>query len=298
MGGRRRKAIKRDGDERRLWRIVPILIILGSNLLIMSAAGALPNLGPLNDLLALGQLGGQTPAKVAIQSNPEPPLVATPQAKCGPGSHEEPGVDGRVPAGSPPNGFDCNVTLVSHQGTSGGFKTLRYVDDNGRSCAFYDTALLFPINALKLDTSSVGVAVLDMSDPAHPVQTDTLTQPPMMSPHESLALNPKRGLLAAVLGNPGTYPGLVSIYDASNDCRHPVLQSTTLSARFGQRERLRARRPDVLRDRHRGTGGHGYRRHRPEEPAFDLAGQRPRPRDVAQRRRQIAPTSRTRAATC
>ena len=62
MGGRRRKAIKRDGDERRLWRIVPILIILGSNLLIMSAAGALPNLGPLNDLLALGQLGGQTPA--------------------------------------------------------------------------------------------------------------------------------------------------------------------------------------------------------------------------------------------
>jgi len=233
MGGRRRKAIKRDGDERRLWRIVPILIILGSNLLIMSAAGALPNLGPLNDLLALGQLGGQTPAKVAIQSNPEPPLVATPQAKCGPGSHEEPGVDGRVPAGSPPNGFDCNVTLVSHQGTSGGFKTLRYVDDNGRSCAFYDTALLFPINALKLDTSSVGVAVLDMSDPAHPVQTDTLTQPPMMSPHESLALNPKRGLLAAVLGNPGTYPGLVSIYDASNDCRHPVLQSTTLSARFG-----------------------------------------------------------------
>ena len=72
-----------------------------------------------------------------------------------------------------------------------------------------------------------------MSDPAHPVQTDTLTEPPMMSPHESLALNPKRGLLAAVLGNPSTYPGLVSIYDAHQDCRHPVLQSTALVARFG-----------------------------------------------------------------
>ena len=72
-----------------------------------------------------------------------------------------------------------------------------------------------------------------MSDPAHPVQTDMLTQLPMLSPHESLSLNPRRGLLAAVLGNPATAPGLVSIYDASQDCRHPVLDSTALVARFG-----------------------------------------------------------------
>src|SRR5438874_9657640 len=55
----------------------------------------------------------------------------------------------------------------------------------------------------------------------------------MLSPHESLNLNVKRGLLAAVLGNPATYPGLVSIYDAHADCRHPVLDSTALVARFG-----------------------------------------------------------------
>jgi hypothetical protein len=55
----------------------------------------------------------------------------------------------------------------------------------------------------------------------------------MLSPHESVALNTKRGLIAAVLGNPATYPGLVSIYDAHADCRHPVLQSTSLVARFG-----------------------------------------------------------------
>ena len=55
----------------------------------------------------------------------------------------------------------------------------------------------------------------------------------MMSPHESLSLNPRRGLLAPVLGNPSTYPGLVSIYDVSGDCRHPVLDSTALVARFG-----------------------------------------------------------------
>ena len=41
-----------------------------------------------------------------------------------------------------------------------------------------------------------------MSDPAHPVQTATLTELAMLSPHESLNLNPKRGLLAAVIGNP------------------------------------------------------------------------------------------------
>jgi LVIVD repeat-containing protein len=231
VGDRHPRSITRDTGGRRLWRLVPILIIVGSNLLVMSASGALP--GPLNDLLALGQGGGQTPEKVTIQRNAEPPLVATPQAKCATGSREEPGVQGRVPAGSAVNGLNCNATLVSHQGTSGGFKAFRYVDTLGHACAFYDTALLFPINALKLDSSSLGVAVLDMSDPSHPVQTDTLTQPPMMSPHESLSLNPKRGLLAAVLGNPTTYPGLVSIYDVSKDCRHPALQSTALVARFG-----------------------------------------------------------------
>ena len=80
---------------------------------------------------------------------------------------------------------------------------------------------------------SLGVAVLDMSDPAHPVQTATLTSVPMLSPHESLSLNAKRGLLAAVSGNPATYPGDVSFYSLAQDCRHPVLDYTGLIARFG-----------------------------------------------------------------
>ncbi len=72
-----------------------------------------------------------------------------------------------------------------------------------------------------------------MSNPARPRQTAKLTELPMNSPHESLALNTRRGLLAAVLGNPSTYPGMVSIYDVRSDCRHPKLQSTKLVARFG-----------------------------------------------------------------
>jgi hypothetical protein len=231
MRGRRRKAIKRGDSWRSLSRLAPILIILGSNLVVMSAAGALP--GPLNDLLALGQGGGQTPAKVAIQKPPEPPQTATPLVDCRAGDKKEPGVDGRVPNGSPPSGFYCNLDQVAHQGNTGGFKTLRYVDDSGHVCAFYDTALLFPINALKLDTNGHGVAVIDMSDPEHPKQTDTLSQPPMESPHESLALNQKRGLLAAVEGNPTAYPGVVSMYDASKDCRHPEEDFTLPLARLG-----------------------------------------------------------------
>ena len=195
------------------------------------ADGQLP--GPLNDLFAVGQGTGDTPAAVPVVTRPEPPFTATPLAPCGPGSRPEPGVDGRVPAGSAANGLWCNVTLVGHQGTEGGFKVLRYIDTQGHECAFYDTTLMFPLNAVNPSGGSEGVAVLDMSDPAHPVQTDTLTALPMLSPHESLNLNAKRGLLAAVNGNLSTYPGLVAIYDAHADCRHPVLQSTSLVARFG-----------------------------------------------------------------
>ena len=210
-----------------LWLVIPPSQV---------AKGQLP--GPLNDLLALGQAGGQTPEAAPVQRNPEPPLRATPRAHCGRGSHPLAGMQGRVPASainSPAaaHGYTCNLTLVAHQGQSGGFKVLRYIDRHRHECAFYDTALLFPINAFRLSGPSLGVAALDMSHPAHPVQTATLTELPMMSPHESLSLNPRRGLLAAVLGNPSTYPGLVSIYDVSGDCRHPVLDSTALVARFG-----------------------------------------------------------------
>src|SRR5947209_6668735 len=194
---------------------------------------------PPNDLLALGQGPGQQPATVPVQPNQEPPLTPSPRAVCGKGSHPLSGIQGRVPASAlntpaGRNGYTCNLSAISHQGQSGGFKVLRYIDTQGHECAFYDTALLYPTNAITLTgPPSQGVAVLDMSYPSHPVQTATLTTPPMLSPHESLSLNARRGLLAAVLGNPSTHPGLVSIYDVSRDCRHPIEDSTAPVARFG-----------------------------------------------------------------
>src|SRR3954453_17630732 len=211
-----------------------VLAIAGIALLVaLSAATALGQGNPLNDLFAIGLGEGDAPAGVPIERREEPPLAATPRAQCGPGSKREPGIQGRVPAGSNKDGFNCNTSLVAHQGTEGGFKTLRYIDPQGHECAFYDTTLLFPTNAANVGGGSHGVAVLDMTDPAHPKQTATLDAPPMVSPHESLALNARRGLLAAVNGNPSTSPGLVAIYDVSGDCRNPVMQSLAPVARWG-----------------------------------------------------------------
>jgi hypothetical protein len=210
-----------------------LLAAVLAGLALAAPAAAQGPFGPLNDLATLGQGGGQTPDRVPTQHNPEPPLAAVPRAKCRAGDRQEPGVQGRVPKDTATKGFTCNVDLLAHQGNSGGFKVLRYIDTKGRECAFYDTSLLFPLSAIRFDLDSPGVAVIDMSNPAKPVQTDTLTEPPMLSPHESLVVNAKRGLVAAVLGNPATAPGLVSIYDASQDCRHPVLQSTAQVARYG-----------------------------------------------------------------
>lgn len=219
-----------------LLRAAVVAVAVSSASAATAVAQAPSPFGPLpgpNDLFALGQGAGDTPTPAPLQDPPEPPLAATQVVACGPGSHPEPGIDGRVPAGSGDNGLSCNTTEVAHQGTSGGFKVLRYIDAQGHECAFYDTALLFPTNAINPGGPSLGVAVLDMSDPAHPVQTDTLSTPSMLTPHESLNLNVKRGLLAAVNGNPATEPGLVAMYDVHADCRHPVLDFSLPLAKFG-----------------------------------------------------------------
>lgn len=159
-------------------------------------------------------------------------LSAVPQADCGPGSQPETAQQGRVPAADYESGradepYTCNTELVAHHNTTGGFKVLRYVDANGTECAFYDSTLFFPFDFQTQASEGAGVVVLDMTDPANPVQTTTLTTPAMLSPHESLVLNQRRGLLAAVAGNAATYPGVVDVYDVSEDCTQPAVQSST-----------------------------------------------------------------------
>lgn len=184
-----------------------------------------------------------TAAGAAAQSNirpGEPPLVPTPGVACtGADDRPETGLQGRVSredhdSGRAAAGFACNAELVGSYrsegvtpdtfGSIGGFKTLRYVDAAGNECAYFDSTLLFPTNAVD---ATVGVTVLDMADPANPVPTAQLVTPGMDQPHESLVLSQERGILAAVTGTLSTSVGILDIYDVSQDCRQPVLQSTS-----------------------------------------------------------------------
>jgi hypothetical protein len=130
-------------------------------------------------------------------------------------------------------GYRCNTVEVAHQGGSGGFKVLRYRDSNGNVCAFYDSTLLFPRDVLFNATQGLGVVVLDMNDPAHPRKVAQLTSPAMLSPHESLLLNQRRGLLGGVLGNPATNVGVLDLYDVRTDCRRPRRLSSTTTGLLG-----------------------------------------------------------------
>jgi len=171
----------------------------------------------------------------AAQAQAEPPIVATPRAECREGSYPEPGMQGRVPreevdSGRAAKGYRCNLSVIGRSGSTGGFRVHRYIDRHGRECAYYDTALLFPTNALSLSGEPTGVAVLDMTDPTKPVRTTTLLTPAMQSPHESVNISVQRGILAAVLGNPTQYPGGIDVYDISEDCRQPVPMAAAFPA--------------------------------------------------------------------
>jgi hypothetical protein len=182
---------------------------------------------------------GATLLSTASNAEGEPSLAAVPRADCGPGSRPETSIQGRVPAkdyetGRARRGYTCNTRQVSHHGGSGGFKVLRYIDRAGHTCAFYDSTLLLPSDVpFNVGREGTGVVVLDMADPRKPRQTANLVTPAMQSPHESLLLNKRRGLLVAVLGNPATNVGVIDVYDVKEDCREPRLLSSTPTGVFG-----------------------------------------------------------------
>jgi hypothetical protein len=183
------------------------------------------------------------------QAADQPSMAAVPRAKCGPGAKPETAAQGRVPtsdytSGRAAKGYLCNTVQVSHVASTAGLKVFRYVDKTGRACAYYDSTQFFPTDVFaNLTKDGLGVFVLDMSNPAKPVKTANLVTPAMLTPHESLQLNQKRGLLVAVAGNAVTEPGVVDVYDLTQDCRNPQLQS---SSPFGILGHESAMSPDGL----------------------------------------------------
>lgn len=178
------------------------------------------------------------------ESVADTPLSGVPRAECAPGDLVETDLQGRVPqadydSGRAARGYRCNTELIGRHGArtvlgSGGYKVQRYTDRSGRTCAYYDSAMMVGTNVLGLlNGTGVGVVVLDMTDPTNPRRTANLVTPAMLQPHESLLVNEERGLLAAVMGTLATAPGVIDIYDISEDCRSPKLMSTTPSGLLG-----------------------------------------------------------------
>jgi hypothetical protein len=176
-------------------------------------------------------VGGPTAQHAAPYAGPTGPYAGpTKNIPCDKGSRPET-VQGKVPkadydSGRAAKGYFCNARLISHFGTTGGYRVERYVDKAGHECAYWDSTLLWPHNVPEQGSEGPGAYVMDMHDPAHPVHTETLRSPAMQSPHESLRLNVKRGLLVADMGYPTWQPGFVDVYDVTKDCRHPELQSS------------------------------------------------------------------------
>ena len=150
---------------------------------------------------------------------------ATPRAECGPGSAPAPGLQGRVTAEAPDDGYHVQHRARrprgQHRRLQG--RALRRRRRAPVPVLRHDAGLPAPRPTSRPRDGSTGVAVVDVSDPAKPVRTETLVTPAMQSPHESLLVNQSRGLLAAVMGNPTTDPGVIDIYDLNADCRHPQL---------------------------------------------------------------------------
>jgi hypothetical protein len=163
----------------------------------------------------LGACGGALESGTSVDAaKAKPPVLgdAVPRADCAAGSSPELGIQGRVSieevqSGRAAEGYWCNLQPVGYLESSAGL-TLAKFDH----CVYYGGLV-------------GGVAVVDLSDPANPVATDNLVTPAMVSPWESVRVNEKRGLLAAVQGP--SSPGFFDVYDLNDDCARPVLKSIT-----------------------------------------------------------------------
>jgi hypothetical protein len=184
-----------------------------------------------HDPAAVGGPRARSPIVAEYLGSTSPFAGPTKGRKCDAGSRPEK-IQGKVPkadyeSGRAAKGYFCNARMISKfGGPTGGYRVERYVDKAGNECAFWDSTLLWPHNAPDQGTGGPGTYVLDMSNPAKPVHTDTLRTPAMQTPHESLRLNTKRGLLVADMGYPTWQPGFLDVYDVKEDCLHPELQSS------------------------------------------------------------------------
>lgn len=181
----------------------------------------------------MGAVNGNGASDAAV------PFVV-PKATCGPNDHPETALQGQVPAplrAAGFQGFNCNLELLSQsKGDGANWQTTEYRDaiGNARSqgkgngqkrgtvCAYHGSAA--PNTSLPgRNPATLGVPIIDISEPSSPVRMGYLQTTSMLDPWESLKVNERRQLLAADNGQNGGGGPEIDIYDLSNDCRSPQL---------------------------------------------------------------------------
>jgi hypothetical protein len=144
-------------------------------------------------------------------------------AKCGADDTPETGLQGDVPmaeqqSGRAAQGYNCGLAVLAHVGgvAADGINDMAWSGD----CAYVKAP------------NSTGIVVLDVSKPAAPVVSQTLTLPAAITSENLHAVTTKKRalLVAALLGpNPrGQGPNAVDVWDV-RDCTHPRLVGTVTS---------------------------------------------------------------------
>jgi hypothetical protein len=154
------------------------------------------------------------------------------RADCGPGSRPETGrYQGEVPVGDRDSGrssqgYSCNLDLIGNYGPHSpqGFEGAEWQLARYKDCAYYSQRLAnVGANGAHTTQERRGTIVVDVADPAHPKFATNLDTMGMLDPWETLKVNEKRGLLAAVNVMDGEGASFMGIYDIKQDCKHPRL---------------------------------------------------------------------------
>jgi hypothetical protein len=131
---------------------------------------------------------------------------------CAAGDRAEPALQGQIPAAVRANGFNgynCNLALEGQVVSAAGVGLATFKDDHGHFCAYFSAGL----------GPNGSTDAVDITNPANPVVSATLTTPAMAQPRETLRVNARRQLLAAFKDSKSDF----DIYDLSEDCRTPKL---------------------------------------------------------------------------
>lgn len=180
----------------------------------------------------LSACGGGSDSSPATDTSAVP-LTVPKVATCATGDVPETALQGQVPAAVRATGFkgfNCNLTLLGqYQGEGGNWSAATFTDPAGRTCAYHATG--FPtftdprtgVVTPVAGRAHPGVPVIDITDPAKPVRTTSLTTTAMLDPWESLRVNASRQLLVGDNGANAFGGPEIDIYDLSGDCRSPQL---------------------------------------------------------------------------